>query len=586
MKPPMNDSTSKRRLAEDRLLLEALMRRNVLTPAKAKSILNQIRKSPNTVYIEDLLTENQVEDSELLDTLVSIWNIPSVSLNDHIVDVEVINLVPAESARKYMVFPLFKINDELYLAMADPKDIHTIDVISQLTRLIIKPAVSTRKAIHQAIQKYYGIEKTKVNLEQYENLEEILEIIKSDEVAPTPENTYQIQKSTEEAPVVRMTNMILYQALLEGASDIHISPEENQLRVRIRVDGQLKDSFNLPKQWQQAIISRIKIMANLDIAEQRIPQDGQFGIRQKEGQPVTFRVSSLPVNHGEDIVLRILDKDPSLLHLENLGCETDILEKIVKLLNNAYGMILVTGPTGSGKTTTLYACLNKLLSSKRNIITLEDPIEYNLAAIRQSQVNPKAGMTFAKGLRAILRHDPDIILVGEIRDTETAEIAIQASMTGHLVLSTLHTNDAISSVSRLLEMGIESFLLSSALLGVQAQRLVRKICSKCKEPASVDLTDFELQLKSLHFPIPKTFQLYQGKGCEECRFTGYSGRLSIMEVISVNESMKQLIARSASTELIQQAAFDQGMRPLLYDGWRKVFNGLTTIEEIMRVMNF
>ena len=581
----MNDLVPKRRLAEDRLLLEALIRRKMLTPEKAKSILNQIKKSQDTVYLEDLLADNQVQEPDLLDALVALWNIPSVSLNDHIVDAEVINLIPAESARKYMVFPLFKINDELYMAMADPKDINTIDQISQMTRLIIKPAVSTRKAIHHAIQKYYGIEKTKVNQEHYENLEEILEIIKSDEVPDRLENTYQIQKSTEEAPVVRMTNMILYQALLEGASDIHISPEENQLRVRIRVDGQLKDSFNLPKQWQQAIISRIKIMANMDIAEQRIPQDGQFGIRQKEGQPVTFRISSLPVNHGEDIVLRILDKDPSLLHLENLGCEPDILEKMIKLLGNAYGIILVTGPTGSGKTTTLYACLNKLLSSKRNIITLEDPIEYNLAAIRQSQVNPKAGMTFAKGLRAILRHDPDIILVGEIRDTETAQIAIQAAMTGHLVLSTLHTNDAISSVSRLLDMGIGSFLLSSALLGVQAQRLVRKICTKCKEPVDIDLADFETQLKDLHFPVPEPFQLYQGKGCDACRFTGYSGRLSIMEVLSVSESMKQLIARSSSAELIQQTAFNQGMRPMMADGWRKVFNGLTTIEEIMRVLN-
>ncbi|MFC1568902.1 GspE/PulE family protein [bacterium] len=588
----MNNPTTKtQRIAQDRALLEALVRRKLLEPAKAKSILNKLKQEKDNPHLEDILIEkNLVNENDLLETLVTMWNIPSVSLHDHIVDAEVLNLIPADMAQKYTIFPLFKIHQELFLAMADPKDVQTIDKVSQLTKLIIKPALSSRRAIRSAIKTYYRVnkEKAKVTHKSHkEDIEDILEIIESEEQSIVEETPlHQLQKMTEEAPVVKMTSMILNQAVIEGASDIHISPEENQLRVRIRVDGLLRDSFNLPKHLQHAIISRIKVLSHLDIAEQRVPQDGQLGLRLKDGRAVAIRVSTLPVNHGEDLVLRILDKDASLLQLENLGCEQNTLERMNLLLSNAYGIILVTGPTGSGKTTTLYACLNKLCTGKKNIITLEDPIEYNLASIRQSQVNYKSGMTFAKGLRSILRHDPDIIMVGEIRDSETANIAIQAAMTGHLVLSTLHTNTAAGSISRLLEMGIESFLLSSALLGVQAQRLVRRICPKCKESYEQDITPFERLFKEIDIKMPESLSLFRGKGCDECRNTGYSGRISLMEVLPVNEPIKRLVAQSEHVSVIQKAAVEQGMHSLLYDGWLKVKKGITTIEEIMRVINF
>ena len=593
MKHPMtNPSRKKQRIAKDRALLEALVKRKLLEPAKAKTILNQLQIAENRIYLEDILMEEDlIKESDMLETLVSMWNIPSVCLHDHIVDAEVLNLIPAEMAQKYTIFPLFKIHQELFLAMADPKDVQTIDRVNQLTRLIIKPALSSRRAIKNAINRFYkssspSTSKVKKLTSSREDIEEILDIIESEEknsVEETP--IHQLQKMSEEAPVVRMTSMILNQAVIEGASDIHISPEENQLRVRIRVDGILRDSFNLPKHLQHAIISRIKVLSHLDIAESRIPQDGQLGLRLKDGRSVTIRVSTLPVNHGEDLVLRILDKDASLLKLENLGCEPDVLEKMNQLLLNAYGIILVTGPTGSGKTTTLYSCLNKLSSSKNNIITLEDPIEYGLPSIRQSQVNYKSGMTFAKGLRAILRHDPDIIMVGEIRDSETANIAIQAAMTGHLVLSTLHTNTAVGAISRLLEMGIEPFLLSSALIGVQAQRLVRRICPHCREICDPNIESFEAFFRDIGIQIDKSQSFFRGKGCENCRSTGYSGRISLMEVLPLNDTIKKLVAGSEPVNVIQKAAVEEGMRTLLYDGWLKIKKGVTTIEEIMRVIN-
>ena len=365
-----------------------------------------------------------------------------------------------------------------------------------------------------------------------------------------------------------------------------LNPEEDQLRVRFRVDGILRDSFHLPKNLQEAIISRIKILSNLDIAEHRIPQDGQLRLRLKDGREIDIRVSTLPSAYGENVVLRVLDKNAALLNLENLGFEEDVYQTVDKLLSNAYGIILVTGPTGSGKTTTLYAALNRLSSVEKNVITLEDPIEYRLPLIRQSQVNHKAGMTFAKGLRSILRQDPDIVMVGEIRDTETANIAVQAALTGHLVLSTLHTNDAAGAVTRMAEMEIEPFLISSSVLGVQAQRLVRKICPDCKEAYQ---PNFKVPREVLSYlgleKEADSMKFYRGKGCKKCRDTGYRGRVSIMEVLPMSDKIRGLLMKDAASDAIKSAAVSEGMRTLLEDGWIKVLKGITTVEEVMRVTN-
>ena len=382
-----------------------------------------------------------------------------------------------------------------------------------------------------------------------------------------------------------MANMVLTQGITEGASDVHINPEEKMVRVRFRVDGVLRDSLKLPKNLQDALISRIKILSNLDIAEHRIPQDGQMQVKLKDGRRIEIRVSTLPSAFGENVVMRILDKSAALLQVENLGYEEDIRQSVYDLLSSAYGIILLTGPTGSGKTTTLYAALNRLNTVEKNIITLEDPIEYRLEMIRQSQVNVKAGMTFAKGLRAILRQDPDIVMVGEIRDSETGNIAIQAALTGHLVLSTLHTNDAAGAVTRLAEMDIEPFLISSAVLGVLGQRLVRKICPECKEEVKKKIEIPDHVMQALGIEDSRDIKIYHGRGCRKCRESGYKGRMSIVEVLKITEPIRELIFRGASTDEVRNAAITGGMRTMMTDGWIKVLKGVTTIDEVMRVTN-
>ncbi|MFH1943900.1 MAG: ATPase, T2SS/T4P/T4SS family, partial [bacterium] len=466
-----------------RSLLQALVERKVLTVEQAKTALSKLKSADEKMTLEEILIESKMLNKEaLLETQASLWNVPFIDLKNYEVDPEALDLIPGKVARQYRFFPLFRIDGTLLIAMADPKDVKAIDKVAQLTQLEISPALSSKEAVEEAIDKHYGQQQEGMPQISNDEFQGILEIIEAEgAVEEAQQTTQDLQRLAEEAPVVKMTNMVLIQAIVEGASDVHFNPEEDQFRVRFRVDGVLRDSFHLPKNLQEAMISRIKILSNLDIAEHRVPQDGQMRLRLKDGREIDIRVSTLPSANGENVVLRILDKNAALLNLENLGFEEDVFKLTVKLLSNAYGIILVTGPTGSGKTTTLYAALNRLSSVERNVITLEDPIEYRLPLIRQSQVNYKAGMTFAKGLRAILRQDPDIVMVGEIRDTETASIAVQAALTGHLVLSTLHTNDSAGAVTRLADMEIEPFLISTAVLGVMAQRLVRKVCPDCKE---------------------------------------------------------------------------------------------------------
>jgi len=574
---------------DDKILARALVERNLLSIDEAKLALSEMGKSPGKPTLEHYLIETEkLTEDEILETKASLWNVPFIDLTNYEVDPEVLELIPGQLVRQFTFFPLFRIDGTLLIAMTDPKDVEVIDKVTQLTQLEISPALSSKEAVEAAISRYYGSDQ-EVTLADIKNedIQDILEVIEAeDEEADDEVSTQDLERLAEEAPVVKMANMVLTQAIMEGASDVHFNPEEAQLRVRFRIDGVLHDNFHLPKNLQEAVISRIKILSSLDIAENRVPQDGQMRLKLKDGRDIDIRVSTLPSANGENVVLRILDKSAALLNLENLGFEDDVLKLISDLLSSAYGIILVTGPTGSGKTTTLYAALNRLSTIEKNVITLEDPIEYRLPLIRQSQVNYKAGMTFAKGLRAILRQDPDIVMLGEIRDPETANIAVQAALTGHLVLSTLHTNDAAGAITRLEEMGVQPFLISTAVLGVQAQRLVRRICSECKEEfqPNYKIPDEILKNVGLNQDV-KSIKVYKGKGCNLCRGTGYKGRASIMEVLPVTDTVREMILKSAPSDAIKKSAIEAGMRTLLQDGWIKVLKGITTLDEVMRVTN-
>jgi type IV pilus assembly protein PilB len=574
----------------DRTLARALVERDVLTLQQAKAVLAQLKNGSRGKTFEEVLIEsNLVKEEEILETKASLWHVPYIDLKNYEIDPEVIELIPGAVARQSRFFPLFRIDGTLLLAMTDPKDIKAIDKATQVTHLEISPALTSKAALDEALDKYYGRTPDTVIQVSNDEIKDMLEVIEAQEIKTDETETAaaDLVRQAEDAPVVKMTNMILIQAIQEGASDIHINPEETELRIRFRVDGILRDSFHLPKNLQEAIISRIKILSSIDIAEHRIPQDGKLRIKVSDGREIDIRVSTLPSAYGENIVLRVLDKSAALMKLANLGFEEDVLATFERLLAQSYGIILVTGPTGSGKTTTLYAALNGLSTVEKNIITLEDPIEYKLPLIRQSQVNEKAGMTFAKGLRAILRQDPDIVLVGEIRDSETAAIAVQAALTGHLVLSTLHTNSAAVAVTRLADMGIEPFLVSTAVLGVQAQRLVRKICQDCKEEFHADYSYLKLDyLKKFGIEFDwNTVKFFHGKGCKKCKGSGYKGRMSIMEVFSVTERIREIILKGGSADDINRAAIEDGMRPVSVDGWIKVLKGITTVEEVMRVTN-
>jgi type IV pilus assembly protein PilB len=575
----------------DRQLAKALVEREVLTLQQAKAALAQLKNGERGKSLEEvLIASNTVKEEDILETKATLWHVPYIDLKNYEIDPEVVELIPGPVARQFRFFPLFRIDGTLLLAMCDPKDIKAIDKATQVTHLEISPALTSQSALDEALDKYY--QKTSEPLTQMSNeeMQDILEVIESEEtkvVDQTEATAADLMRQAEDAPVVKMANMILIQAITEGASDIHFNPEENELRIRFRVDGVLHDSFHLPRNLQDALISRIKILSNLDIAEHRVPQDGKLRLRLTDGREIDIRVSTLPSAYGENLVLRVLDKSAALMKLGNLGFEDDVLATFEGLLAASYGIILVTGPTGSGKTTTLYAALNGLSTVVKNIITLEDPIEYKLPLIRQSQVNEKAGMTFAKGLRAILRQDPDIVLVGEIRDTETAAIAIQAALTGHLVLSTLHTNSAAVAVTRLADMNIEPFLISTALLGVQAQRLVRKICPECREEFKPDYSFLKLDfLKPYGIDLQANeVKFYRGRGCKKCKGSGYKGRMSIIEVFAMNERLRSIVLKGGSADDLARAAIEDGMRPLAVDGWIKVLKGLTTVDEVMRVTN-
>jgi type II secretion system protein E len=429
----------------------------------------------------------------------------------------------------------------------------------------LEPVLATEKGIQRIFDSYYGVAGS---------VKEVVASIDKEKFAKQEERD--LAEVAEEAPIIKLVNIMIVQAVKDRASDIHVEPEEDILRVRNRIDGVLHEVYSLPKNLHRAVVSRIKLLSYMDIAESRKPQDGRARLK-LENKDLDIRVSTFPTVHGENVVMRLLDKSSVLLGLEELGFSQKELEAWAKLIRHPNGIILVTGPTGSGKTTTLYAALSAINSMEKNIITIEDPVEYELPLIRQTQVNPKAGITFANGLRNILRQDPDIIMVGEIRDKEAAEIAIQAALTGHLVLSTLHTNDAPSALTRLIDMGVEPFLISSSVVGILAQRLVRKICDKCKQkynaPSSI-LKDLKIKEKG---------EFYQGKGCTKCKDTGFLGRVGIFELLIMDEEIKKMISEQKSADAIRQVAVRKGMVTLRADGLEKVNRGVSTLDEILRV---
>ena len=548
---------------KEKTLEEILIERGLLTEEQLKSAKKEAQETGKP--LKDVLIESGFLSKEHMPLLLGIeLGVKTVDLANVIVEPEVANLVPEHVVRKLKVLPLFKEGNTLTVAMADPTDVRVIDELHRTTGLMIEPVLASEMDIVRAIDQTYGTANT------------IYEIVKSiDE-----KKILNSRDAGEEAPIIKLTNLIIVQAVRDRASDIHIEPEEKMVRIRYRIDGVLHRVASLPKFLQMPITSRIKIMSDLDIAERRLPQDGR--IRMEVGnKSIDLRVSIQPTLHGENVVMRILDKSSIMIGIENLGFSEKDLKTFLDLIHKPYGMILVTGPTGSGKTTTLYSALNRLNTEERCIMTMEDPIEYQLPLVRQTQVNPQIGLTFAAGLRAILRQDPDVIMVGEIRDLETAEIAIHAALTGHLVFSTLHTNDAPSAFARLIDMGVEPFLASSSVIGVIAQRLVRVICKNCKEaykPSKAVLEELGLIDK-----VGEDVVFYRGRGCNLCKGTGYKGRTGIYSVLKVTPKIQELVLKRAPASEIDKVARSEGMKTLREDCLDKVLKGITTIEEMLRV---
>jgi len=513
------------------------------------------------------------------------FGVPRISLTEYVVSPDVIALVPEAMARRYKVLPVEVAGNKLRLAMGDPLNVFAIDDVKIAAGLDVEPVVAPEDEIERALDQYYGsdedIDQVVRDLEEFSD--DAIQLAESEEEIGVD----RLRELVDEAPVVRLVNMIVSQAVRDRASDIHVEPQAVSVKVRYRIDGMLREAMRIPRGSHAAIASRFKIMASMDIAERRVPQDGRVQLK-VEGQEIDLRVSTLPTIHGEKVVCRVLFRRGAQVKLEQLGFLPGNLELWNRALARPHGIILVTGPTGSGKTQTLYASLNQLNSVEKNIITVEDPVEFRLDGINQVQTNVKAGLTFASGLRSMLRQDPDIIMVGEIRDRETAEIAVNAALTGHLVLSTLHTNDAPGATVRLVDMGVEPFLAASSLICVLSQRLVRRVCTKCAEEYVPDDESWGWWTRTTAklsdrpaLGLPR--KLVHGKGCRACGDTGYSGRTAIHEIMMVNEPIRELVSRNAPSDEIAATARRQGMKRLIEDGAEKVLAGITTIDEVLRV---
>ena len=564
-------STSNNRLGE-LLVREKLISLQQLRKAQQ----DQQKSGGNLSYT--LAKLGYISDAEITDFLSNQYRLPAIHLDEYEVEQDVLRLVAREVCDKHKLLPISKAGSSLVVAMADPTNLHAIDDIKFLTGFNVEPVIASETAIAEAVERYYG------QGPSYEEVMADFELEDDDidfSAEHEDENILELERASEDAPVVRLVNVVLLNAIRKGASDIHIEPYEKRLRVRYRVDGVLLEEMTPPLKLKNALSSRLKIMSQLDIAERRLPQDGRIKLKLGKNREMDFRVSVLPTMWGEKIVLRLLDKSNLQLDMAKLGFEPKPLEDFQWAIHQPWGMVLVTGPTGSGKTTTLYSGLTELNQPDVNISTAEDPVEYNLHGINQVQMHDDIGLNFAAALRAFLRQDPDIIMVGEIRDFETAEIAVKAALTGHLVLSTLHTNDAPATISRLLNMGVEPFLITASVNLVLAQRLARKVCSDCRETIKVDRTLLE-EAGFTDEQIAKG-EVFHGTGCQTCNGTGYKGRIALYEVMRFGEDLREMVLQGASTAELKMAAIRGGMRSLRMEGIQKVLQGVTTIEEVMRV---
>jgi type IV pilus assembly protein PilB len=591
---------------------EILVRENLISPQNLREALDYQREHGGRLGF-NLVKLGLVSDDMITAVLSRQYGIPSVNLELFQIDPHVLHLIPQEVAQKYSVLPLSRVGASLTLAMVDPTNVFAMDDVKFMTGLNVEPVVVAEASIQQAISKYYGSTK-EIELSGMPVVDDVVfeksyaqgpgnggithdDLVSLDTIDFAADRTEDVEvvedneeidlstlsRISEDAPVVRLVNVLLVDALRRGASDIHVEPYEKELRIRFRIDGVLYDVMRPPLKMRDALISRIKIMSKLDISEKRLPQDGRIKIKVKvdaRSRELDFRVSTLPTLFGEKVVLRLLDKQNLMLDMTKLGFEPDSLVKFQRNISKPYGMVLVTGPTGSGKTNTLYSALQSLNTIQTNIMTAEDPVEFNLMGINQVQMKEQIGLNFAAALRAFLRQDPNIVLVGEIRDFETAEIAIKAALTGHLVLSTLHTNDAPSTISRLMNMGIEPFLVATSVNLIQAQRLIRRVCVDCKRehptpPEALIEVGFSAE-------EAKTLKTYKGKGCATCNNTGYKGRIGLYEVMEVNDEIRELILIGASSLELRRKAIEDGMISLRESGLHKIRAGLTTLEEVVR----
>ncbi len=557
---------------KDLFLKKILIDNNILPKPDIEAAFEKAQKN-NKRFRDVLINDGLLTEEQLISILSKFLGINIIDLKNTKIDESVIQRISASMIKMYKIFPVSFENETLKIAVSDPLDSNLMDDLRFILGTPVEIYIAREKDIENMIEKYYGVEE--MNLETL--IKEIQEIDIKDDYDEI--NLDQIEEMVNEAPVIRLLNLVLIQAIKDKASDIHFEPFEKEFKIRYRVDGVLYEMVPPPKHLSLAIISRIKVMAKMNIAERRLPQDGRISIN-VEGRVVDLRVSTLPTAFGESVVLRVLDRSAVSLELDQLGLSKEMLKVIEEIIHKPNGIFITTGPTGAGKTTTLYSCLRKINTIDSKIITTEDPVEYDIEGIIQVPINEKIGLTFARCLRAILRQDPDRIMVGEIRDVETARMAIQASLTGHLVLSTLHTNDSAGAITRLIDMGVEPFLICSTLEAVLAQRLVRKICTNCKR--EVEPSEDMLDLLKIDKRMIAGRKFYAGTGCKECNGIGYKGRTGIYELLVIDEEIRRLIMEKATAKMIKNAAKNRGLTTLLEDGLNKVFAGVTTLEEVAR----
>ncbi|MBN2560675.1 MAG: Flp pilus assembly complex ATPase component TadA [Phycisphaerae bacterium] len=554
---------------------QILLAKGILTQEQIDAAIEEQQQRDHRQLLGEILVELGIAtQDQVVEALAEAYNVPYAKLTPRLADVNVIELVPRDFLEKHTVLPLFKVNNVLTVAMSEPSNVFLIEEISRITHCTVQIVAASGADIQAILAQY-------INAANVFVIDDIIEDVSADTfelIESKADDITNLEGMAGDSPVIKLVNYLIYTAVKEGASDIHIEPDEANLRIRNRVDGVLYEKLSPPPQMMAPIVSRIKIMAGLDIAERRLPQDGGIHVMM-EGRPIDLRVSTLPNMYGEKVVIRIIDNTKALINLETLGFSIDMLKRFRNLLSQPYGLVLVTGPTGSGKSTTLYAALSEINTPERNVCTVEDPIEYNLRRINQFQVNEKIGLKFATVLRALLRQDPDVIMVGEIRDDDTAKTAVQAALTGHMVLSTLHTNDAPAAVVRLNNIGVEDFLISASLGAILAQRLVRKICPHCKEEHT-PTPSIRHAMEKLGLAVER---LMRGEGCAKCHGTGYLGRIGVYELFVPDDDIRQAISEGATLQALRRLAVESDMTTLYSDGMEKARSGITTVEEVFRV---